>query len=76
METGKSPRRRHAIEHAVTEVYGCHEGHLKGTVNGINTGLLRMRRERGNIPVMVIEDNIYINETFLERDIVYCTVVM
>lgn len=38
-----SPRRRHAIEHAVAEVYGSEDPYLKETVSGINTGLRRLR---------------------------------
>lgn len=38
-----SPRRRHAIEHAVAEVYGSEDPFLKETVSGINTGLRRLR---------------------------------
>ena len=39
-----SPRRRHAMEHAVAEVYGSNELYLKEAVAGINTGLRRLRR--------------------------------
>ncbi|XP_062584338.1 serine-rich adhesin for platelets-like [Saccostrea cucullata] len=41
-----SPRRRHAIEHAVAEMYGSNEAHLKEVISGINTGLRKMRSRR------------------------------
>ncbi|XP_062604469.1 mucin-5AC-like [Saccostrea cucullata] len=39
-----SPRRRHALEHAVAEVYGMYNQNMKEAVNGINTGLRSLRR--------------------------------
>ena len=34
-----SPRRRHAIEHSVCEVYGLSDGNIREAVQGFNAGL-------------------------------------
>ena len=38
-----SPRRRHAIEHSVCEVYGISDGNIRETVQGFNAGLRKLR---------------------------------
>jgi hypothetical protein len=50
-----SPRHCHAIEHAVAEVYGCHDLYLKEIIAGINTGLKRLRKGR-RLPFTAIEN--------------------
>jgi hypothetical protein len=44
-----SPRRRHAIAHAVSEVYGNSEGNMKEAVYGINAGLRKMRYKKPDV---------------------------
>ena len=41
-----SPRRRHAIEHSVCEVYGLSDGNIKEAVQGINAGLRKLRHRQ------------------------------
>lgn len=50
-----SPRRRHALKHAVAEVYGLVDANWKEAVNGINTGLRAMRRR---LPFTAVDGNI------------------
>lgn len=49
-----SPRRRHALKHAVAEVYGLFDANWKEAVNGINTGLRVMRRR---LPFTAVDGN-------------------
>lgn len=49
-----SPKRRHAIERAVAEVYGLYDVNLKEAVGGINVGLRNLRRR---LPFSKIENN-------------------
>lgn len=50
-----SPRRRHALKHAVAEVYGLYDANWKEAVNCINTGLRAMRRR---LPFTAVDGNI------------------
>jgi Sec-independent protein translocase protein TatA len=49
-----SPRRRHAVEHAIAEVYGLCEANLKEVIKGVNTGLRHLRRR---LPFSRIDGN-------------------
>jgi hypothetical protein len=49
-----SPRRRHAVEHAIAEVYGLCDANLKELIKGINTGLRHLRRR---LPFSRIDGN-------------------
>lgn len=67
-----SPRRRHAFKHAVAEVYGLFDVNWKEAVNGINTGLRKMKRR---LPFTAVDGNIHWNSIRKNTCELFCVFV-